>query len=173
MFAPVMLIALTEIALANVVVPDWKLDYATALRDAGVANKPLAVLMGRGKEGWQQVSASGGLKPEAVKLLKERYVCLYVDTGTTAGRELAQAFGNSEPAGLVLSDKSAKYQIFKQSGPLDDPRLQRALEAHVAYEVPQHLIQRTNYYQPAAHAAPTYVGGFGGLGGGAGRACVG
>src|SRR5579871_2011135 len=87
--------------------PDWKQDYATASREGKRTRKPLAVFVGRGADGWGQVSDTGRLGPDVRGLLGESYVCLYVDRDTPDGRRLAAKFDlDSDGPGLVISDGS-------------------------------------------------------------------
>ncbi len=52
----------------------WQGDYATACRVAKREQKPLAVFVGSGPQGWQKVSNDGQLSTEARKLLADHYV---------------------------------------------------------------------------------------------------
>src|SRR5262245_28218564 len=89
MYTSILVVALAGMhAPAANPTPDWKQDYATASAEAKAARKPLAVFVGRGADGWAQVSESGRLGPDARGLLAENYVCLYVDRDTPAGQKL-------------------------------------------------------------------------------------
>jgi hypothetical protein len=159
-------IAFSPLVASASLTPEWSHDYGKALKEAMGRGKPIAIFIGSGKEGWQSVE-TGGLSNEASQLLKQHYVCLYVDTDTTDGKELADSFqmAGKRPA-LVISDKTAKWQAFKQAGPLEGGRLEQALKQYTAYEVPQSQIQRAYYSGPPA-GAPIYTGGFSG----GGRSC--
>ncbi len=166
MFASMLFIAFSPLAAHASLTPEWSHDYGKALREATSQGRPIAIVIGSGKDGWQSVG-TGGLSSEASRLLKENYVCLYVDTTTEDGRELAAAFEMGNRPALVISDKTAKYQAFKQAGPLEAGRLEQALQQYTAYEVPQSQIQRVSYYSGPPVGAPTYIGGFTG----GGRGC--
>jgi hypothetical protein len=161
MFAAMLVIALSQVT-GNVATVEWNHDYAQALKVASSAGKPLAVFIGSGARGWEGVAGNGELSAEAVKLLRERYVCLYVDSATADGKELADSFEVRASSTLVLSDKSARYQAFKQSGPLANGRLEQVLGQYVSYEVPQSVI-RTSYYSNGS--APIYRSSIGGSAG--------
>jgi hypothetical protein len=74
--------------------PAWLTDYGAARERVTAVGKPMAVFVASGQEGWTKVVRDGGLSPEARKLLTEKFVCLYVNTDTTAGRTLAGALGD-------------------------------------------------------------------------------
>jgi hypothetical protein len=161
MFASILVMAVSPLLAPASLSPEWNHDYGRALKDATAAGKPIAIFIGSGKDGWQAVG-KGTLSSDAVKLLKERYVCLYVDTSTVDGKELAGAFDAGEQPTLVISDKSARYQAFKQHGPLPEEKLEQALNQYTAYEIPQSQIQRTSYYSGPQGTVSTYPGGFSG-----------
>src|SRR5262245_19679758 len=75
----------------SVASPTWHKDYVEARHLAEEAHKPLAVFVGRGEEGYAEVSRQGQLNGPVSKLLGKDYVCLYVDTATEEGKELAAA----------------------------------------------------------------------------------
>jgi hypothetical protein len=162
-----LLVALSPWMANAALSPEWSHEYAKALKLASGAGKPLVVFVGSGTEGWRTV-AEGGVSPEALKLLKERYVCLYVDTATTEGREVADSFEVGRRTALIISDKAAKYQAYKQPGPIASASLDEVLQKYVAYQIPESQIQRASYYSGPPAGTPTYTGGFGG---GFGRGC--
>jgi hypothetical protein len=151
----------------------WQGDYGAAYRAGKREQKPLAIFVGRGPEGWQKVSQDGQLSPEARKLLAGHYVCLYADTTQGAGRRLAGSLEVGDGPGLVLSDRSLDAQAFHHEGKLSASDLEGRLRK---YANPEHTVWSTEnlatqevryYYPPAQPVAPAVVpfGGFGGLGG--------
>ena len=158
MYASVFVIALSQVLANNAsLAVDWNHDYAKALKNAAGAGKALAIFIGSGNDGWQAVG-SGSVSPEALKLLRERYVCLYVDAATADGKELAKDFEATQLPTLVISDKTATYQAVKQTGPLASGGLERMLEQYVAYDV-QPSIMRASYYSGPSISTPTSIGG--------------
>lgn len=99
---------------APVGLPTWQPDYRTALAQSAEQHKPVAVFIAHGKDGHSKLVTSGGIGADAAKVLKQSYVCLYVDTDTNAGKELSRAFGMTE--GLVISDKSGGAQALRHDG---------------------------------------------------------
>jgi hypothetical protein len=122
--------------------PEWKSDYATASREAKSARKPLAVFVGRGADGWAQVSDSDRLGSDVRSLLGESYVCLYLDRNSAAGQKLASAMELSEDGpGLVISDSAGQLQAFRHSGKLPPQDLARFLRT---YSDPNRVVTRTD-----------------------------
>src|SRR5262249_3587347 len=115
MYTSIVLIALAGSAAGAEAIPEsvlWK-DYATARKIGGDETKPVAVFIGKGAEGWQERSRQGALSREVVRLLRERYVCVYVDTATAEGKKLASAF--EMDAGVVLSTPQGDHQAFRRA----------------------------------------------------------
>jgi hypothetical protein len=152
-----------SLASANIPAqPKWSKDYREARQAAISAKKPLAVFIGSGSAGWEQV---GKFDPKVYQTLKEKYVCVYVNTDTTAGKNLAKAF-DVNGKGLVISDKAGTTQAFYHNGELNGELLQKALvrysdtdvaqgtESVSALVPPPQPIQYRNY--------PTFVPSFGG-----------
>jgi hypothetical protein len=91
----------------------------------------LAVFVGRGADGWGQVSDSGKLGTEARGLLGDKFVCLYVDRDTKEGQQLAEAFElTPDVPGLVISDSTGDLQAFRHSGRLTPDDLSRYLRTY-------------------------------------------
>jgi hypothetical protein len=160
MYTLMALVALTtSVSTANLSQqPTWLADYGTAQARVTAAGKPMAVFVGQGHDGWSKVVRDGALDPELNKLLADKYVCLYVDTDTAAGRKLAGAFQVAR-RGLVISDRAGTSQAFSLSGDLTRAELGRALvkyadsaEAQVTETV---VRQAPLSVQPAPAAYPS------------------
>jgi hypothetical protein len=106
--------------------PTWRLRYDLARQEGQREGKPLAVVIGTGKRGFEGLSAQGKLSQDARRLLGKHFIPVYVDTSTSAGQKLADAFAIAE-TGLVLSDKSGENQAFYHEGTLADDMLTRQL----------------------------------------------
>ena len=72
--------------------PSWTRDYASALERAATENKPVAVVIASGKDGWQKVCIGGEVDREVRRLLTEHYVCVYIDASEPGTRALVEAF---------------------------------------------------------------------------------
>lgn len=143
--------------------PLWSTDYLLAQQQQRTQGKPLAVFIGSGAAGWQQVCQSGKLHPEAERLLSKHYVCLYADRDTAAGRRLADALAIASGAGLVISDRSGQFQAFHHRGQLTDEQLTSRLTrfADPSYTLgstetieQSTEVTRVSYYPPAPGSVP-------------------
>jgi hypothetical protein len=161
--------------------PVWLNDYARAQAQVAAVRKPMAVFVGYGKDGWGKVVRDGALDPELKRTLAGKFVCVYVDTDTAAGRSLAGAFEVASK-GLVISDRAGTAQAFSLSGDLTREELSRTLAkyadpdrevrttdtvvretpavvqpvARPVYYQPQYQPQYQPAYQPQYRAAPGY-----------------
>ncbi len=153
--------------------PNWQTDYATAYRQATVEQRPLAMIFGKGAEGWRELVGGGSLTSEANRALSNNYVPCYVDTTTPQGKAVAQAFGVGEPVGIVLSDRTGKLQAFRHEGTLSADALDGYL---TKYADPERVtvttdtnppVAQASYYPPAQAFAPAaFAPSFGFAGGG-------
>jgi hypothetical protein len=107
--------------------PGWIREYSKAWQLGQNDSKPLAVFIGSGENGWNQVATDGRLAEEVQKLLVDNYVCVYVDTRDAAGMELASALEMTEKPGIVISSVSGREQAFRHAGNLDNRSLARYL----------------------------------------------
>src|SRR5436309_2588279 len=82
-------------------------NYSLARVQSVSANKPIAVFIGSGDKGWEEVSQDGKLGQDVCKLLSAEYVCVYLDVSRGAGKELAGAFEVTDGPGLVISNRKA------------------------------------------------------------------
>ncbi len=98
--------------------PAWHEEYRQARQAGQKEAKPLAVFIGSGKAGWDQVSREGGLAPDVKDVLRQKYVCLYVDTDREAGKKLAAAFEMESGPGIVISARDGELQAFRHEGDL-------------------------------------------------------
>jgi len=128
MMYSVLLIALWGIAPSVSEKPAWIMDYGQAKKLSRLERKPMAVFIGSGVSGWNDLSRQGRLEPDAGRLLAKSYVCLYVDMSDEEGRRLAGAFEMSQPRGIVISDSTGKLQAFRREGNLRDEDLVYYLE---------------------------------------------
>jgi hypothetical protein len=157
----------TGLSTANVQSnPAWLTDYGTARAHVTAVGKPMAVFVGSGQDGWSKVVRDGSLSPAARKLLTEKYVCLYVNTETTSGRNLAGAFQVAS-RGLVISDRAGTAQAYSLSGDLTGTELVQTLEKYsdreirstetVIREAPVTVRPTVSYQVQPTYYAPQYV----------------
>src|SRR5262245_21736143 len=129
MYTSVVLFALAgsfmQPALTNS--PKWTNDYGLAWKQGHAEKKPLAVFIGSGDVGVENVSREGKLSPEAKRLLDAHYICVYVDAEGAAGKSLAASLKVTDGRGLVISDRSGDYQAFRHQGRLSGDELEHYL----------------------------------------------
>lgn len=152
-------VALTgALAVATPSQPNWQLNYSTAIAHAAEYHKPLAVFIAHGEGGFARVVADGTLPTDAVKLLKQGFVCVYVNTDTEGGKKLAGSFAMAE--GLVISDRTGEKQALRHPGAVPPADLTRYLEK---FGDPNRVVTTTEVQNvvttpvaPAAVAAPAF-----------------
>jgi hypothetical protein len=152
MHTSVLLVALAAMA-ADKATPQWQTDYGQALRLGQEQNRPLAVFLAPGEDGWRKLARDGKVGDQALAELASGYVCLRLDTDTEYGKKWAKAFEMPGGLGLVLSDRSGNTQTFRHEGSLDAAALASALETHSGKVV----ATRPSYYPAEAPAAPATV----------------
>jgi hypothetical protein len=141
--------------------PTWLNDYTLAQLRVAAVKKPMAVFVASGKDGWGKVVRDGALDPVLKRTLASNFVCVYVDTDTTAGRSLAGAFEVASK-GLVISDRAGTSQAFSLSGDLTKEELSKTL---AKYADPDREVRLTEsvvreaaaVVQPVVQYAPAVV----------------
>ena len=159
MFTSVVLVALTSFVAHEGMAlrPAWLKDYGIAFEQVLAQQKPLAVFVGTGETGWDDLSKDGSLGRGANELLAAHYVCVYLDTKKDEGRRLAKAFAITEGPGLVVSDRTGKLQAFHHDGELNATDLEKVLRR---YSDPERVASTTetreDLERPARAAQPVY-----------------
>jgi len=156
----VMLFALAGFnsSMGNTETPSWLTNYALARQQGANEKKPVAVIVGSGKDGWQKIVPSGALDKQQNQLLAGGYVCVYLDVATAEGKRMAQAL-EINGRGLVISDHSGKLMALHHQGAVASADLTRYLGKYadsnrVAQTTDQNAVARTSYYQAPAPVAP-------------------
>jgi hypothetical protein len=108
--------------------PSWQTDYSQAMASASAEQKPIAVFIGQGSKKPGEMMADGAMPEDAARLLKESYICLFIDTETASGKQLASQFAMSE--GLVISSPGGTVQALRHNGPLNGTELTRHLSQY-------------------------------------------
>jgi hypothetical protein len=140
--------AIPQIVPADV---KWEQNYVQARELAARLQKPLAVFVGSGAEGWKQVVREGNLNAAARRELHERFVPVYVNAETEAGQNLAGAFELANKRGLIISDRTGGLMAFHQDGDLELADLVKHLNR---LGDPDHVVSVTETNDPSA---PPYV----------------
>jgi hypothetical protein len=149
--------SLAILTLANFIAPSpapfsphWLGDYWTAQKRAQKEQKPLAIFVGAGQKGFNQLSWEGNLTKPIQKILAEHYVCLYLDTTQKAGQDLAEDFEITKGLGLVISDRTGKIQAYHHDGGLAASALAARLQKFADPDLEVQTTEsnsRTSYYQ--------------------------
>jgi hypothetical protein len=129
MYTSMLLVALAGMApsVEGSKAPAWSLDYTAASDVAAKEKKPLAVFLAPGQGAYEKIG-QGGLGAESQGLLAEKYVCVHIDTSTSKGKALAQAFEMPQGLGIVISDRTLEKQAFRHEGDLAKADLVRYLQ---------------------------------------------
>jgi uncharacterized membrane protein YgcG len=107
----------------------WQRSYRDALKMAAEAKKPLAVFVGRGEKGWNNIIRDGSLDNALMDQLRKDYVLLYLDRSDSEGDRQAGLFSLTNE-GLVISGAGANYQAYFQNGKTDLDTLTKALKKY-------------------------------------------
>lgn len=105
--------------------PIWHRDYAAAHALAARQSKPLAVFVGHGDSGVLSVIKQTELSSTTTKLLKNSYVCMYVDTDSESGKKLSTALEMT--SGIVISDRTGGKQALRYEGQVSEEDLKSFL----------------------------------------------
>jgi hypothetical protein len=169
MYTSILLVALTGVAPSaeGDKAVKWSLDYTAAGKQAASEKKPLAVFLAPGQGAYQTIGRDGGLGAEAEALLARQYVCVHIDTATSQGKALAQAFDIPDGLGIVISDRTGEKQTFRHEGDLARADLVRYL---TRYGDPNYVFVETESNPGRGHGGTAaYCGG--GCGGCGAAAC--
>jgi hypothetical protein len=121
--------------------PSWVTDYSEALECSAADEKPVAVILAPGKEGWRKIDREGRLTDEAKAVLAGQYICLHVNTATRKGRSLARKLEMPDGLGIVLSSRTGELQAFRHEGDLSSGKLVRYLRK---YGDPDYVVRKTD-----------------------------
>jgi hypothetical protein len=110
--------------------PNLQTDYAQAMNRASEERKPIAVFIGHGDASFQKMLVEGKIPTDAAKLLRDSYVCLYLDADTASGKDLAGRFEISE--GLVISGPGGSLQAYRHNGTVTGAELTKQLTQYAS-----------------------------------------
>jgi hypothetical protein len=145
--------------------PAWLHDYRMAREVGSRENKPLVVVIGSGKTDWANLAKPAEQDDTINQTLRSSYVCLFVDTDTTEGQDLARSFDMSGP-GVVISNRAGDVQAYRKTGEVPAGELAKDLANHAddAYVVRKLSPPPPPVVAPVQpmYVQPTFYGGFGG-----------
>jgi hypothetical protein len=136
--------------------PAWQTDYWKGMALAAEQGKPMAVFIARGDNGYGRVVSDGAIPAEAGRLLRDSFVCVYVNVDTADGKSLAGQMAVTE--GLVISSPGGSYQALRYTGTVPGPALTSYL---TKFSDPNRKVTTTEVggrqaVAPAAKPAVTY-----------------
>jgi hypothetical protein len=134
----------------------WERDYLHAREIGTRLQKPLAVFVGSGEEGWKKVVRDGGLDANMRRLLVEQFVPVYVNVDSESGQKLAEAFELANKHGLIISDRTGELMAFRQDGDLESKDLVKHLNRLAD---PEHIVFTTETNDPPATIVATAPNG--------------
>jgi hypothetical protein len=152
--------------------PQWLTSYPEANQQGRNERRPLAIFFGPGKKGPDKLVRKGKLTSGLRKILSDKYVCVYVNTRTKTGKQLAKRFRVTK--GLIISDRKGKLLALRHEGKISARDLRRYLKRYADPHLVVRTTENTSDRKPrpapvaAAAPAPMMMGGFGGGGGGGG-----
>jgi hypothetical protein len=129
--------------------PKLQSDYAQAMTRALEERKPMAVFIGHGADTFKRMLTDGSISADAAKVLTASYVCLYVDTDTTSGKDMAGKF--EMKLGVILSGPGGSLQAYRYSGALPGETLTKELSHYASAGQPATTVSA------GAEASPKYV----------------
>jgi hypothetical protein len=143
--------------------PAWQHDYRMAREVGGREHKPLVVVIGSGKTDWANLARPAEQDESINQTLRSSYVCLFVDTDTSEGQQLARSFDMSGP-GLVISNRSGDLEAYRKAGEVPAVELAKELVKHtddeyVARKLAPPPAPAPAPVQPAYYQAPPMFGG--------------
>lgn len=150
---------------------DWHHNYRAA-HEIGISKqKPLAMFVASGKEGWKKILADGAFDTKVQHILAENYVAVFIDRDTTEGQKTVAAFGLSNQPALIISNRAGDLQAFRHEGTLTETDLtvclNRYSSASYVVTTTESLLNATNrvtayYASPAPVYQNVYAPAFGG-----------
>lgn len=132
--------------------PVWESDYRLAMARVSEAGKPMVLIVGSGKNGMEAVVREGSFDPAVSKLLASKFVCVYIDTNTVEGRNLANAL-QIRNQGVVISDKTGATQAFSSAVAMSRDMLQTTLVKYADAD-PKGVKKTETIVDPKAPPAP-------------------
>ena len=105
----------------------WMDDYTAGYRQATTARKALAVVVGRGATGWQQLDAQ--------QSLSDKYVFVYLDASLEKNKNLVQQLQTGD-TGLVLSDSTGQYVAYRHVGAMTKDQLEGTIKRYSVEQQP-------------------------------------
>ncbi len=142
--------------------PNWQSSYSAGLEAGLKEGKPLAVFVGSGPQGQAALVKEGQFSADMLKILAQKYICVYLDRSQTANQRLVRDFGITL-AGVVVSDKTGSLQAFHQDGVIAQADLTRQLRRFadpnvVISTTVSNTSSRVSFYNGSSGSSSTFSG---------------
>lgn len=144
--------------------PAWQQSYAEAAAIGQKQGRPVVVFVATGPQAQATFVKEGQISKESLKVLAQKYVCLYLDRSQVGNQRLIRDLGITQ-TGLVISDRTGDYQAFHHDGSLSQADLAQQLARFadpklVVTTTVSNTSQRTSFYngggvQPASYSSRT------------------
>lgn len=144
----------------------WRKSYFEARDHGQKAKKPLAVVVGNGPTGYEQIVQDGSLNGEIRKIIAAEYIPVYLDANQAENQRLIRELGITNGRGIVLSDRAGDSQAFFHEGSLSEKELARQLSYFASPSIVVRTTAtsngQTSYYPPSPNGGLSYpsYGGF-------------
>ncbi|MFM7148970.1 MAG: hypothetical protein ACKO23_03925 [Gemmataceae bacterium] len=103
-------------------------QYGTARAMGRSQGKPIAIIVGNGSAGWNQLVEEGSLSRRARNLLSQQFVPLYVNRDSEEGKRLVSSLDIHSETGIILSTREGSDQAFSHSGKMSRAELEETLD---------------------------------------------
>lgn len=157
-------------AVSSVSAPAWQSSYSLAMDQGQKLKKPLAIFVGTGKNGYENVTRDGSLSPAVRKILAQEFVSVYLDHADPKNQGVISNLGLAKDAGLVISDRSGSFMAVHHQGTVEPTQLLAYLQEYSnpdvwVRETKSNAVARNSfypvqeqrpagYYQPQRYIAP-------------------
>lgn len=118
----------------------WHTNYRIAKADGISKQKPLAMFVASGKEGWKKLLSEGSFNAEIKRLLAENYVVAFIDREDSYGKKIADMFGVEGGTALIISSRDGELQAFRHDGIISETDLTVCLNR---YSAANHVVVTT------------------------------
>ena len=120
--------------------PAWQNNYAQARESGSAQKKPLVIVFG--SSNFLATNANS----DVAKLLSQQFVCVFVDTASPSGKQLAENFELDGGVGLVVTDRDCLSQAFWHQGVMENDLVLRTLRKYSERDV---VVTTTEVSTPA------------------------
>jgi hypothetical protein len=131
MYSSIALLAMI-LPVANEPSVSWQNNYRIAKAAAVSKQKPLALFLAPGKDGWKKLLSEGAFSAEIQRLLAENYVAVFIDQDSDYGKKITELFGVEGQTALFISSRDGDLQAFRHDGTLSESDLAVALNRYSA-----------------------------------------